>query len=150
MNEMPRGYRMPTASFVSAAGQIVLSVFGTGLSTGRVVSEAGTERMMHDTAPSLPVLPAATSPDFLSTLSARPLRSRLRASIRGRMVVIWVACCQSLLRTSCTWREACQWLVGTPGSKTSLTKRRGHKTREPGKQGPLRNVRWLSYKHRGR
>ena len=77
-----------TASFASAAGQIVLSAFEMSLSTARVVSGAGRERMMHGTAPSLPAQPAATSPDFLATLSARPLRSRLRASMRGRTVAI--------------------------------------------------------------
>jgi hypothetical protein len=77
-----------TAWFASAAGQIVLSAFEVSLSTGRVVSGAGWGRTKHDTAPSLPARPAATSLDFLATLSARPLRSRLRASIRGRMVAI--------------------------------------------------------------
>jgi hypothetical protein len=101
-----------TALSVWAAGQIVLFVFEMSLSAGRVVSGAGTEGMMHDTAPSLPARPAATSPDFHATLSARPLRSRLRASMRGRMVAIWVACCQSRLRTSYTWRET---VVGEGG-----------------------------------
>ena len=77
-----------TAWFVWAAGQIVLSVFEMSLAAGRVVSGAGTEGMMHDTAPSPPARPAATSLDVRATLSARPLLSRLRASMRGRMVVI--------------------------------------------------------------
>ena len=110
-----------TASFVSAAGQIVLSAFETTLWAGRVVSGAGTGRvMMHDTAPSLPARPAATSPGSLASPSARPLRSRPPASARGRMVAIWVVCCQRRLRTSCTWREPCQWLVKTPESKRHL------------------------------
>lgn len=121
-----------TALFASAAGQIVLSAFEVSLSTGRVVSGAGVEVMMHDTAPSLPARPVATSPGFRATRAARPLRSRLRASTRGRMVAIWVACCQSRLRTSCTWREVCRLVVETL-EKTSLTRSKGHKTREPGK-----------------
>jgi len=77
-----------TASFASAAGQIVLFAYGVSLSTGRVVSGAGMEVMMNDTAPSLPARPVATCPGFRATRAARPLRSRLRASTRERMVAI--------------------------------------------------------------
>jgi hypothetical protein len=77
-----------TALFVSAAGQIVQSAFEARLWTARGVSGAGAGVVMRDTAPSLPARPAATSPDFRATPSARPLRSRLRASMRGRMVAI--------------------------------------------------------------
>lgn len=77
-----------TASSASAAGQIVLSAFDVNLSAGRVVSGAGTEGRRYDTAPWLPARPVATSPDFRATPAARPLRSRLRASMRGRKVAI--------------------------------------------------------------
>ena len=77
-----------TAWFVSAAGQIVLTAFEADPLTVRVVSGAGMETTMHGTAPWPPARPAATSPGFLATPAARPPRSRLRASTRGRAVAI--------------------------------------------------------------
>lgn len=77
-----------TALFASAAGQIVLAAVGASLSTARVLSGAGTGVMMYDSAPSPPARPVATSPGFRATRAARPLRSRLRASYRGRTAAI--------------------------------------------------------------